>query len=95
MKEYWNSLTVMGKTKLVLAILIGMFTMIFAIQNWKRVEVKHVIGSSSIPLTIVILLSIGAGFLMATIFDYRKFKKKDAEIKQLKAKLTATKAIHE
>lgn len=95
MKDYWDSLTVMGKTKLILAILIGIFTFVFAIQNWRRVEVKHIIGSSYMPLTIIILLSIGAGFLMATIFDYRKFKKKDAEIKQLKEKLTAIKTIQE
>lgn len=92
MKDYWNSLSVIGKTKLVVAILVGLLTLTFAIQNWKSVEVKHVIGSSTIPLTILILVSIAAGFLMATIFDYRKFKKKDAEIKDLKAKLEAMKS---
>ena len=40
-------------------------------------------------------MSIAGGFGIATLFDYRKFKKKDKQIKQLKAKLAQKEAADE
>ncbi len=87
MKEYWNNLNATQKTKLVLKILVGLLALIFAIRNWQSVEVILVFFSMKIPLTLVILMCVGIGFALASVFDYRKFRAKNKEILELKQKL--------
>lgn len=88
MKEYWNDLTKGQKTKLILKIVLGLLALTFAIRNWQSVQVIVVFFSMKIPLTLVIVLSGIIGFAMASLFDYRKFKKKNTEIAELKSKIT-------
>ncbi len=87
MKEYWNNLNATQKTKLVLKILVGLLALIFAIRNWQSVEVILVFFSMKIPLTLVILMCVGIGFALASVFDYRKFRAKNKERLELKQKL--------
>jgi uncharacterized integral membrane protein len=92
MIEYWKDLSGGQKTKLVLKIVLGIFAFIFVLRNWQSVEVIPVFFKVQMPLTLVILFSIIVGFALASIFDYKKFKVKNEEIKSLKAKLTAIEA---
>lgn len=93
MKDYWNGLTSGQKIKLVLTVVLGLFGLIFAVRNWQETEVILVFFKAKMPLTMIILLSAIVGFAFASVFDYRKFKKKDAEIKTLKSELTNLKKI--
>ncbi len=88
MKEYWNDLSGGQKAKLILKIIIGLFAVIFAVRNWQSVDVILVFFKMKMPLTLIIMLCIGIGFATSSIFDYKKFKKKNSEIAELKAKLT-------
>ncbi len=87
MKEYWNDLSGGQKTKLILKIILGIFALTFVLRNWQSVTVIPVFFKIQMPLTLVILLSIGIGFALSSIFDYKKFKIKNKEIADLKAKL--------
>jgi|TARA_R110000737_G_scaffold17480_2_gene35189 uncharacterized integral membrane protein len=98
MKEYWNDLTSGEKTKLILKIILGILVLIFAIRNWQSTPVKMVFFEMNLPLTIIIVLCLGIGFALASVFDYRKFKIKNKEITDLKSKianLTAPKTTEE
>jgi uncharacterized membrane protein affecting hemolysin expression len=41
----------------------------------------------SMPLTVLIVLCFAIGLILSSIFDYRRFKKKDKEIQELKKML--------
>lgn len=89
MKEYWNNLTSGQKSKLIMKIVLGLFALIFAIRNWQSVPVIWVFFKTQIPLTLVIVLCIGIGFAVSSLFDHRKFKAKDKEIADLKTKISS------
>lgn len=89
MKEHWNSLNGTQKAKLIFKIILIIFAIIFVIRNWQDVEVIPIFLKVQMPLTLVILFSMGVGFAVASLFDYRKFKAKNKEIEELKAKLPA------
>ena len=88
MKEWWKGLNNQQKVKYIVSAIAGLLVLIFAIVNWKSINVNLLITSVRIPVTLLILLSLSGGFGLATLFDYRKFKKKDKEIKSLKTQLT-------
>lgn len=87
MKEYWQNLTAAKKTRLVLTIVLSLCAIIFAARNWRETEVILVFLKVRMPLTLVIVLSAVIGFAIASLFDYRKFKARDLEIKRLNNKL--------
>lgn len=87
MKEYWQGLTTGQKTKYIISGISGILIIIFAILNWEATEVHFIITKIRISKTLLIVLSIAGGFGLATLFDYRKFKKKDREIRELKSQL--------
>lgn len=93
MKEYWSGLTSSQKTKLILKVVIGLFALIFAIRNWQSVQVILVFFKMELPLTLIIVLCIAVGFVTSSLFDHRKFKLKNKEIAELKAKLAAQKEL--
>lgn len=88
MKEYWAGLTTAQKTKYIVSGVAGILVLIFAIQNWKLTEVHLLFATVRVPKTLLIVISIAGGFGLATLFDYRKFRKKDKEIQSLKNRLT-------
>lgn len=87
MKEYWSNLTTGQKTKYIISFLVVVFVVIFAVQNWGRTEVNFVFFSVNIPKTLLIIISLAGGYGLSTLFDYRKFKKKDKEIRLLQEQL--------
>lgn len=89
MKEWWDDLSSSQKFKYIISAVLGILVLIFAIVNWKIVPVNFLIITVRIPITLLIVLSLAGGFGLATLFDYRKFRKKDKEINSLKAQLSA------
>ena len=88
MKEWWQGLKNQQKVKYIISAIAGILVLIFAIVNWKSVNVNLLITTVRIPITLLIVLSLAGGFGLATLFDYRKFRKKDKEITSLKSQLT-------
>lgn len=87
MKEFWLGLTSAQKMKYIVSIIAVILGLIFAIMNWKSIEVHFILTSINIPITMLILLCMGAGYGLATLFDYRKYRAKNKEISSLKAQL--------
>ncbi len=87
MKEWWDGLSNSQKMKYIISAVSGMLVLIFAIVNWKSIPVNFLITTIRIPTTLLIVLSLAGGFGLATLFDYRKFKKKDKEINTLRTRL--------
>ena len=87
MKEWWDGLNSQQKIKYIVSAVAGLLVLIFAIVNWKSTNVNLLVTTVRIPVTLLIILSLAGGFGLATLFDYRKFKKKDKEIKSLKNQL--------
>jgi len=93
MKDYWNNLTLSRKIRLIITVVLGLCAIIFAARNWRETEVILVFFKIRMPLTLVILLSAVAGFAVASLFDYRKFKMRDTEIVKLKKQLEERKDV--
>jgi len=91
MKEWWDGLSGRQKIKYIVSAVSGLLVLIFAIVNWKSIPVNLLITKVQIPITLLIVLSLAGGFGLATLFDYRKFRKKDKEIKSLKSQLEVRK----
>lgn len=89
MKEFWSELTTAQKTKYIISGIAAILGLIFAIMNWNSVNVHLVFTSISIPITVLIVLSMAAGYGLATLFDYKKFRGKDKEIKSLKSQISS------
>lgn len=95
MKEWWQGLKSQQKMKYIISGVAGLLVLIFAIVNWKSINVNLLITTVRIPITLLIILSLAGGFGLATLFDYRKFRKKDKEIKSLKSQLEISSAEDE
>ena len=87
MKEWWSELSRQQKVKYIVSAISGLLVLIFAIVNWKYTYVNLLVTTVRVPVTLLIILSLLGGFGLATLFDYRKFKKKDKEIVSLKKQL--------
>ncbi len=87
MKDFWNGLTTGQKAKYIISGIVAILGLIFAIMNWTAVEVHFILIRIDIPITLLIVFSMAAGYGLATLFDYRKFRKKDKEIKSLQTQL--------
>ncbi|MFK7783585.1 MAG: hypothetical protein AB8B56_00640 [Crocinitomicaceae bacterium] len=87
MKEWWDGLNSQQKIKYIVSAVGGLLVLIFAIVNWKSTNVNLLVTNVRIPVTLLIILSLAGGFGLATLFDYRKFKKKDKQIVSLKKQL--------
>jgi uncharacterized integral membrane protein len=87
LRDYWESLSIGGKIKFVLKIILGVLAFLFALFNWQSTVLHLVFLKLELPLTILILLFGGIGFVLSSVFDYRRFKKKDEEIAALKKEL--------
>jgi uncharacterized integral membrane protein len=83
MRDFWNGLDNLGKTKFVSYILLGIFSVLFAVFNWKLVEVNFVLMKWNLPLTIVIVMSMAGGFALSKLLNYRAVRKNEKEIIRL------------
>lgn len=87
MVEYWNSLSALNKIKFVLSLILGIIGVVFATLNWKEQEVHLLVKKTQMPLSLLILFSMAAGYAISFVFSYRKFKSKDKEIEDLRKKI--------
>ncbi len=87
MKNYWESLSNIEKIRLVISLLIGLFIFLFIVLNWNQQDINFIFLNARLPLSIAIILSIGAGYLLSRLLSYRKSVKKDFEYKILKKKI--------
>ncbi len=87
MKEYWKNISTARKIRIILGITLGIIFIIFAVQNRDTVFFSMVFWKFHISLTLLILLSMVVGYLIASLFDYKKFKEKDKQIAELKLKI--------
>lgn len=87
MKEYWQNLPLSKKIRIIFIVLVSIIALIFVIRNWQPVEIIFVFFKLQVPLTLIILISGLIGFAIGSLFDYKKFKQRDNEIKRLTQKL--------
>ena len=84
MKEFWTTLSTWKKFKFILSIILILYVVVFAFVNWQETEVNFIFFSVKLSLTLLILVCLVAGYLTSNVFDYKKYKSKEAEIKTLK-----------
>lgn len=87
MKEFWDKLPTKEKFKFVLSLLAGMLAVIFATLNWTDAKIHFIFKVIELPLSVAIILSVIAGYLISFIFAYRKQQTDQNEIEKLKAKI--------
>jgi len=87
MTEYWNTLSILNKTKFVLSVILGIMGVVFATLNWKEQDVHLLFAQTKMPLTLLIIFSMVVGYAFSFIFSYKKFRAKDKEILALKSEL--------
>ena len=63
------------------------FIFLFIVLNWNEQEIDFIFLKSRMPLSIAIILSIAAGYLLALLMSYRRGVKKEIEYKILKEKV--------
>jgi uncharacterized integral membrane protein len=93
LKEYWESLSGVGKVKFVLKIILVILATLFSVFNWQSVELHLIFTKVALPQTVLIVISMVVGLIISSIFDYRRFKKKDQEIKRLKEEMAEQKKL--
>jgi uncharacterized integral membrane protein len=86
MKEYWNNLKSAEKAKLIVFGILGVIVLVFAIRNWQSIDLHIFLTTISIPTTLLILLSMLAGYGVSKFTNIRKFRALKKEIKILKKK---------
>jgi uncharacterized integral membrane protein len=87
MKDIWKKLTIIEKTKLILGIIAGIFVVIFATLNWKDQEIHFIFDKLKVKLSIAIILSVIAGYIISFLFSYRKINTLQNENEKLKDKI--------
>lgn len=91
-KEYWEKLSSVEKLKFVLKIIFGLIAILFAVFNWQTLELHLVFGKVYLPLTILIFICFIVGFFLSSLFDFRRFNKKNIEIERLERQIEKLKA---
>lgn len=87
MKEIWSSLTPWKKFKVICAGLLVIYVIIFAIVNWHIAKVDFLFFQIDISVTLLIILCLVMGYLISSVFDYKRYKQKDKEIKKLRLRI--------
>lgn len=93
MIEYWLGLTPWRKIKLTFMLILGIIVCVFAVINWAEIEVNFIFFRIKISITLLIVSCLAIGYGLSTVFEFRKYKQKDAEIAQLKKQLEQNQAI--
>jgi len=87
MKEFWILLTPWQKLKFVLTLILVIFAIIFGIVNWQETEVDFLFFKIRLSITLLIFSCLLVGYMSSMFFDYKKYRKKEHEIIQLKKEL--------
>lgn len=80
MSEYWKALTLWNKVKFTISIIIGILGVVFATLNWNDEEVHLLFFQTTMPLTLVILISVIVGYAVAYVFNFQNSRKKEKEL---------------
>jgi uncharacterized integral membrane protein len=88
MKEIWKKLSLKEKIKLIGSILVGVLVVIFATLNWKDQDIHFIYKVYKVKLSIAIILSVIAGYLISFLFSYRKINTLENENEKLKEKIS-------
>jgi uncharacterized integral membrane protein len=83
MSEYWKVLTLWNKVKFIISIIIGILGVVFATLNWNDEEVHLLFFQTTMPLTLLILLSVIVGYAVAFLFNFQNSRKKEKELQNL------------
>lgn len=81
-------LSKMQKIKLFLAGIVMLIVIVPLIQNFQSVNLKFLFWDSNLSVSLLILISMFAGFIIAFIREERKILKKNKEIKLLEKKIS-------
>jgi uncharacterized integral membrane protein len=92
MANYWENLTFWKKTKFIFTIILSVFVIIFAVINWKSVLLDFVFGGVYVSLTLLILICLLVGYLIASLFESKHYNGKVKEIVLLENEIEALKA---
>lgn len=84
MKDIWKKLSSKEKIKFVTSILVGILVVIFATLNWKDQEIHFIVRIFKVKLSIAIILSVIAGYLISFLFSYKKLNELKNENEKLK-----------
>ena len=84
MKDIWKKLSSKEKIKFVTSILVGILVVIFATLNWKDQEIHFIVRIFKVKLSIAIILSVIAGYLISFLFSYKKLIELKNENEKLK-----------
>jgi uncharacterized integral membrane protein len=87
MQEYWKSLSPIGKFKFAANIILGIIGVVFATLNWTSQEIHMVFFKAQVPLSLLIIFSMIAGYAVSTLVNYKKIQEKEKEIKKLQEEL--------
>ncbi len=88
MKEIWKKLSLKEKIKLIGSILVGVLVVIFATLNWKDQDIHFIYKVYKVKLSIAIILSVIAGYLISFLFSYRKINTLENENEKMKEKIS-------
>lgn len=92
MANYWENLSVGKKIKFVLTIILSVFVIVFAVINWKTTPVDFVFIDFNISLTLLIIICLLVGYLIASLFESKHYNGKVKEITLLNNEIEALKA---
>lgn len=92
MGDYWGNLSFWKKTKFILTIILSVFVIIFAVINWEPVLLDFVFANVNVSLTLLILICLLVGYLVASLFESKHYNAKVGEIKILENEIEALKA---
>jgi uncharacterized integral membrane protein len=87
MEKYWKVLSTQDKIKFILSILAGILVVIFATLNWKEAEIDFIFKLIKVKLSVAIIISVVAGYLISFLFSYRKQLKNNDVIESLSKKI--------
>jgi uncharacterized integral membrane protein len=83
MSEYWKALTLWNKVKFTISIIIGILGVVFATLNWNDEEVHLLFFQTTMPLTLVIIISVIVGYAVAYVLNFQNSRKKEKELQNL------------
>ncbi len=92
MGDYWGNLSFWKKTKFILTIILSVFVIIFAVINWEPVLLDFVFANVNVSLTLLILICLLVGYLVASLFESKHYNAKVGEIEKLENEIEVLKA---
>ena len=92
MANYWENLSFWKKSKFILTIILSVFVIIFAVINWKTTPVDFVFIDVQVSLTLLIIITLLVGYLIASLFESKHYNGKVREITLLNNEIEALKA---